>query len=44
MHSQLAGGAAPVALVLLQHREYELLFEFTDCFLVEDAAPVHLHD
>jgi hypothetical protein len=44
VHAQFAGGAALVALVLLENSQDEALFEFADSLGVKDVAFVHLHD
>jgi hypothetical protein len=44
MHSELAGGAALIAFVFLQHGENESFLEFANSLRVEDVALVHLHD
>jgi hypothetical protein len=42
MHSQLAGGAALVALVFFQHGRDEAPLEFAHCLGIENIAVVHL--
>ena len=44
VHAQLAGGLALVALIFLQHGQDESLLEFANCFGIQNAALVHLHD
>lgn len=44
VHSQLPGRAALVALIFLQNRQDETLFELPHAFRVEDVAAVHLQN
>jgi hypothetical protein len=42
VHAQLAGGAALVAFVFLQHGQDEALLEFTHAFGIKNIASIHL--